>query len=126
MTPLDLAREFIKKGRADETLCGRIVDDGDIEDAVFGLHAQQAVEKYLKAILAMNQDRPEHTHDLGSLAAQCEEGGQSLPSELSGVFALTPFAREFRYPFGVPPPIDRAQILELVARVRDWAEQIVG
>lgn len=126
MTPLELAREFIKKGQEDELACRHLADASDVGDAPFGLHAQQAIEKYLKAILAINQERPEHTHDLESLAAQCEDGGHRLPSELTGVFALTPFASELRYPFAKTPPIDRTRILELVVGVRQWVEHILS
>lgn len=126
MTPLDLAREFIKKGRADETLCERVVEERDIDDAIFGLHAQAAAEKYLKAILAIGQERPEHTHNLEALAAQCDEVGHPLPADLTDVFALTPFAVEFRYPKTEVPPLDRGRALELITGVREWAERIVG
>lgn len=126
MTPLDLAREFIKKGRVDEDVCSLLATRSEIEDAAFGLHAQQAVEKYLKAVLAIAQERPQHTHDLSSLAGQCEEAGHALPSGLQGVFDLTPFAREVRYPYATSPPIDRIQVLDLVVGVRKWAEHVVS
>lgn len=126
MTPLDLARDFLKKGRVDERVCYLLRDRPEIEDDPFGLHAQQAIEKYLKAILALGQERPERTHDLKVLAGQCEEVGHPLPPWAAAVFDLTPFASEFRYPSAVVPPIDRDEVLAQVVAVREWAEQIIG
>jgi HEPN domain-containing protein len=78
--------------------------------------AHQAVGKYLKAVLAIEQERPERTHFLRSLATQCENAGWAFPTELEGVFDLGKFAVEGRYPFQ-ELPIDRTAALELVQRV---------
>lgn len=125
MTPLDLAKAFLAKGRADELLCERILNDKDINDALFGFHAQQAAEKYLKAVLAIDEERPEKTHDLGVLAAQCERAGHPMPEALREVFDLAPYAVDERYPFGTTPPLDRSASLDLVIGVRVWVEGLV-
>lgn len=126
MTPLDLARAFLEKGAEDEVLLERIVADAAVADALFGFHAQQAVEKYLKAVLAVEQERPERTHDLGVLADQCDEGGHPLPAELADVVELSRYAVQDRYPLALTPPVDRAATLDLVVQVRQWAEGVVG
>lgn len=75
MTPLDLARAFVAKAREDEDLLEQATTNLKVADSVFGFHAQQAAEKYLKAVLAIDQERPEWTHDLGKLARQCADAG---------------------------------------------------
>lgn len=125
MTPLDLARAFMEKGREDEVLLERIVADDAIADALFGFHAQQAVEKYLKAVLAIDQERPERTHDLGVLAAQCDRAGHLLPEELDGISDLSRYAVQERYPMALTPPVDRKPVLDLVVKARAWAQAAV-
>ena len=43
---------LLRRGREDETVVAKLIDDAQIADAVIGFHAQQAVEKALKAVLA--------------------------------------------------------------------------
>lgn len=126
MTPLDLARAFLEKGREDEVLLDRIVSDSGIADSLFGFHAQQAVEKYLKAVLAIDQERPQRTHDLGVLADQCLQAGHALPDELEGIVDLSRYAVQERYPIAPTPPVDRSAALDLVVRVRAWAEGVIA
>ena len=61
MTPLDLAKAYLAKGQEDEAVLGEFVDNPRISDSVFGFHAQQAIEKYLKAILALREESPART-----------------------------------------------------------------
>lgn len=102
-----------------------VVDDEAITDAIFGFHAQQAAEKYLKAVLAIDQERPERTHDLRALAYQCGQSGHPLPDDLQDVLELSPFAVQERYPFALTPPIARGKTLELINDMWRWAEHIV-
>lgn len=127
MTPLDLAKAFLAKCREDEVLLERIVSDDAVADALFGFHAQQATEKYLKAILAIDQVRPERTHDLEVLAEQCARAGHPVPEEHIGAISdLSRYAVQERYPLALTPPIDRVAALDLVVRVRRWVESVVS
>lgn len=125
MTPLDLAKAYLAKGREDEAVLEELIDNPRISDAVFGFHAQQAAEKYMKAVLAIDQERPQKSHDLRSLADQCGEAGHPLPDELEEVLELSPFAVQERYPFALTPPISRRDISYSVAQLRGWVERIV-
>jgi len=66
------------------------------EDAVF--HAQQAVEKALKAFLCWYDVPFRKTHDLRELGRQCVSLDNSLDSLCLRAECLTPFAWQFRYP----------------------------
>ncbi len=125
MTPLDLARAFLAKAREDEALLESVLENPGISDAIFGFHAQQAAEKYLKAVLAIEQERPERTHDLRVLAEQCEAAGHELPETGNELARLSPYAVQERYPFAPVPPIDRQVALNLVAALRRWAEGLI-
>jgi len=61
------ARLLLAKAHEDLYVLNRLVDDTDSPDAVIGFHAQQAVEKSLKAVLTSRGIRYPWTHDLGGL-----------------------------------------------------------
>lgn len=127
MTPRDLARAFIEKGKEDEVLLSKLVDDGEVSDDLFGFHVQQAAEKLIKSVLAVEESRPTRTHDLAALFEEVEVGGTEIPAEILEVRSFTPYAVRNRYPFLDPAPaIDRKAALEQVRRVRRWAEKIAG
>jgi HEPN domain-containing protein len=63
-----------------------------------GFHAQQAVEKYLKAVLALNEVPVRKTHDIGALLGQLAELGLELPDEMDAALELTPYSVLERYP----------------------------
>ncbi|HVM34191.1 MAG TPA: HEPN domain-containing protein [Actinomycetota bacterium] len=105
----------------------KVVDDSEISDDLFGFHVQQAVEKYVKAVLAVQQSRPKQTHDLAALLEEVRDQGIDVPDEVLAAAAWTPYAVRNRYPFlGAAPSIDRRAAIELVRAVREWAEAEVG
>lgn len=74
----------------------RTADPPIVTDMVF--HAQQAVEKALKAILTWH-DRPfRRTHDLAELGAACVDVEPTLEEACRRAEPLTVFAWVFRYP----------------------------
>jgi HEPN domain-containing protein len=117
-TANDLARGWMQKGESDRLNADRTTQSaGPYDTACF--HAQQAVEKYLKAILALAGSPIPRTHDLEDIYDHCVAIAPDLlldPLELS---LLTPYAVQLRYDVGFWP--DRAtaeQALATVDRVR--------
>lgn len=128
MTPHDLGRLYFEKGRQDEDAATELADNADISDSIVGFHCQQAVEKYLKALLATQEVRVLKIHDLASLIEQLGELGVVLPDEYQEITELTPFSVLARYPLaaGEAEPLDRPKALSLVASVREWVERELG
>lgn len=123
MTPRDLAEAFLAKATEDEVLLEKIVDDRDVSDDLFGFHVQQAIEKYVKAVLAVQQTRPRQTHDLIALMEEVRLQGTDVPDELMAAARWSPYAVRNRYPFlGPAAAIDRRAAIELVHAVRAWAQ----
>jgi HEPN domain-containing protein len=60
----DLARKLLRRADADLQLVRHVVDEADIADAIVGFHAQQAVEKSIKAVLAAREVEYGKTHQL--------------------------------------------------------------
>ena len=74
------------------TLCA----NPDIEMRVVGFHAQQAVEKFLKAVLVARGKVFAPTHDLTKLAQALDTTGAALPVATDALKRLNPYAVAFR------------------------------
>jgi HEPN domain-containing protein len=89
-----------------------------------GFHAQQAVEKSLKAVLASRGAEFPFTHDLEGLIERCRDTGAIVPDDLvASAGLLTPYAVRHRY--GAPPPelVDRATASTLAQTAVAWAKK---
>ncbi|MFZ1935308.1 MAG: HEPN domain-containing protein [Thermoguttaceae bacterium] len=129
MQSAELARLLLRKAKQDQYALNRLLDDPAAPDEVIGFHAQQAVEKMSKAVLALNAIDYRRTHQLEELTAILDDSGISYPPELSEAIALTPFAVEFRYDL-LPVhddacPLDRQWAKRCVERIGDWASSVV-
>src|SRR5207249_2354709 len=96
----------------------------DIE--IFGFHAQQAVEKALKAWLAARGLLYPRIHDLDRLLDLLREEGAAVPPEFDALGILTDFGVAFRYEAYEEPdePFDRAQIIGQVERLLGHLAQL--
>jgi HEPN domain-containing protein len=108
----------------DLTVLEEMSGSSRISDRAFGFHAQQAVEKALKAWLAFaGVDYPK-THDLAELLALLLERGQPIPDAFRRLDCLTDFAVLIRYTISetLVDKIDRPalvlEVSELVEHVR--------
>jgi len=52
--PVDLARAYLKLADRDIKALDLLIHSREIDDETVGFHAQQAVEKCLKAVLALS------------------------------------------------------------------------
>ncbi len=68
-----------------------------ISDEIIGFHAQQAVEKWLKAVLGSRGTEFEYTHDRRRLIAEVTAAVGEFPFDNSEVIALTEHAVPLRY-----------------------------
>jgi len=119
----ELASRSIRKAEEDMLLLEKIVDDEDISSEIVGFHAQQAIEKLLKALLISKIISFRRTHDLGELTDICSEHGIEVPDELYDVDELTPFAVEYRYDIFTLPSSEkfsRRGALERVKTMHRW------
>lgn len=78
----------------------RSVLDFALPDAIFGFHAQQAVEKLLKALIAAHNVRYERTHEFKPLLDLIEELGETGLPFSPELQTLQQFAVNFRYDEG--------------------------
>lgn len=88
----ELVEEWIKKAEGDYR--ARKFPNYDAA----GFHAQQCAEKYLKAILQLNNIRFEKIHDLLALLKLCLPVAPELELYKATFASLSPFSVAFRYP----------------------------
>jgi len=101
-------------------------DEGIMSEQVC-FHAQQAVEKALKAVLLARQVDFPLVHDLEALKDIGQKAGITIPENLLDIDTLTPYAVETRYP-GYLEEIseeDVAQAIDLAENFLVWARDQV-
>lgn len=115
------ALRFLEKAAEDENLLSFIAESYDVSDEIFGFHAQQAIEKLLKAALTVFDVRVGKVHDLRRLIDDCANAGEPLPENLTKLDILTPYGVVGRYedvPF--KHPFTRKELQKLIIELRQW------
>ncbi len=89
-------------------------------------HAQQCVEKYLKAILVFRQISFPRTHDLAALNRLCLKNGVQISFDEDDLDTLSAYAVEVRYP-GMQPSVDEAkEAIRMARNARKLARKFLG
>lgn len=128
MPPGNLAQLLMRKAAQDAYAVRKLIEDPESPDEIIGFHAQQAVEKLLKAVLAAHGVKFRRTHDLVELIDLLVDNRLPFTQELDEVRNLTPFAVEYRYGefFSESETyFDRQQAVLYVERVSRWAESML-
>ncbi len=123
--PTDLAHRFLELADRDIKVFRKLVGDREIDDAVIGFHAQQAVEKCLKAVLARHEVAIRKVHDLHALMDLLADQRLPLPPMRNEIVELNPFAVILRYELAETESLDRALAKTILEAVRRWAEESV-
>ena len=116
---------LFSKAAEDQKAMGLLAGDAGISDTTIGFHAQQAVEKYLKALLCHLRVSYERTHDLVLLLDALTDAGHPPPAEIERCKYLQPYAVRFRYdnvPATSAMPLDRQRLEREVEAIRRWVE----
>lgn len=109
MEALAHAQRLLARARDDAYVIARLADEPAAPAWVLGFHAQQAVEKALKAVLTVCGQVYPRTHNLVLLAQSLEDAGVPLPQAPQALAALVPYGVAMRYDaFGDDEPcVDR-------------------
>lgn len=122
MSPHDLALRFFTKGEQDLAAARVLAQNPDIADDIVGFHCQQAAEKFLKAVLAVNRVEFRKTHDLIELLGLLEDNGLPLPENREVLDELEPYAVTGRYDFfDEPVQFDREAAVGTADSLRNWS-----
>jgi HEPN domain-containing protein len=96
---LDVVKGWMRKAEKDLRIARNTLEtmtDPPLDAICF--HAQQGVEKYLKAFLTYEEIEFPFTHELSDLALLCSTRDKGFESFVSRVTILIPYAVEMRYP----------------------------
>ena len=100
----------------------KLAPDPDIADDAVGFHAHQAIEKWLKAVMAPHCLDEARIHDLGRLLEILAEAGIDLPPGAGRLDDLSIYAVPLRYADLLDAePLDREATVALVDEVGEWA-----
>jgi HEPN domain-containing protein len=100
--------------------------DPTFADMIVGFHAQQAIEKLIKAVLSDNQIAYPRVNDLDRLLHLLETEQITQPPAAQQLVSLTPWATQLRYEDPPEPTsLDHRATVTLVDDVAAWASALM-
>jgi len=123
---VDSPAEWMRYAKSDLALAKATISD----DVLFGnlcFHAQQAVEKSIKAVLIAKSIPFPRTHNIDTLIGLLP-GDVPVPPDDAKVAELTEYAVTLRYP-GMDEPVTEEEyyeVLRLAESVVEWAEDTIN
>ncbi|MCC6474793.1 MAG: HEPN domain-containing protein [Burkholderiales bacterium] len=127
-SPREHALALLARARDDLYVVRRLCGDPDAPGWVLGFHAQQGVEKALKAVLSAAGVEYPRTHNLVMLAELLRGASSPVPLDADDLGVLVPFGVALRYEVGLgdEPPVDADRLEAVVSQAIDWATGRLG
>jgi HEPN domain-containing protein len=117
----DFVQQWLAKANQDLSVAQLLLKDQFEGNEAVGFHAQQAVEKFMKAFLVRHQIEFPKTHNISVLKELIAKVDQKLSQQFVPMEVLTAYGVEYRYP-GVYDPVSQTQgkeALSLAEQARD-------
>lgn len=125
-TPHDHAAALMLKAAHDLIAARAILAAGDAFDMAC-FHAQQVVEKSLKAVLALYEIEYPWRHDLGELLELAKPLTPDVAQYAERIINLAPYAVEIRYEVEFEPSDEQAgEAVQTAAEVYELIERVIG
>jgi len=105
---VELAAAWAEKAGGDLAMARAGLASAQVPAWAIGFHCQQAVEKCLKAWIALHGSAPPSTHDLQRLAGAVGPDAEPFPLDTLQMARLQPFAVSERYPVLRNANVERA------------------
>jgi HEPN domain-containing protein len=116
------SRVLLQKAEEDATAVRKFAGSPEIAESIIGFHAQQAVEKWLKAVLAARGVQYRPIHDLDRLIELLETEGAEVSLDRDRLAVLTQYAVPLRYDELLDAEsLERGALVALVDEVGEWA-----
>lgn len=123
MQDTDQARSLLRLASVDYDALRATWDRALVANTIFGFHAQQAIEKTLKAWLAVRGIAYPRTHELDHLLILLADDGVDI-SAMRHLARFTVFAVQARYEEGIVTPADPLDRPAVVAEVGALLEHV--
>lgn len=121
---IDLVKSWLEKAKRDLITAKNILNSPDPFSDIICFHAQQAVEKYIKAYLVFQEIEFPKTHTLEDLILLASQKDPSFLEFKDLLSELTPYAVEIRYPeFSEPSLSDAEEAVQIAMKFRDFVSQ---
>lgn len=126
MSPVDQARQLLQMAAKDIRALDLMIPPESVDDEIFGFHAQQAVEKTLKAWISAIGGSYGYFHDLRVLFLNLRELGCDI-ERFRHLVKLNPFAAQLRYEQleFADEPIDRPALQKEVQEIYDHVQNVL-
>ena len=125
MAPLDEARSLLALALEDAAAFRVLISSGTVRPATALFHAQQAVEKAIKAVLVLHGVPYGRTHDLVELGYRADEAVSDPPYSVDQLLRLNPYAVAFRYGEPAADLLEPEEAEQIVAAVTAWADRCI-
>ena len=126
MTPSrEEALRALRMAERDIVAFSKMKNDPDFHFSTTCFHAQQAVEKCLKAVMFERGILFPPVHDLARLTLVLLEHGVAIPCSVDDLRRLNPFAVTFRYDDTDIPLISVVEVEKMVDAMRCWAGELI-
>jgi HEPN domain-containing protein len=126
MNPIDHAKLLLLMASKDIKAVNIMIMPESVDDEIFGFHAQQAIEKTLKAWISLAGGTYTRNHDLSMLMLSLRNLGCDIES-LKDLISLNAFAAHFRYEVleTDDEPLDRQEIRSRVQHTFDFVQNVL-
>ncbi len=121
-----MASGMLEAARRDAAAFQALVGHMQIHDSILGFHAQQAVEKAIKAVLFKHDVFVPRTHNIAQLLDALHDAAILAPPYADAIDTLNPYAVEARYGMLGVGALDRHTTDVWLNSVMDWAALQLG
>jgi HEPN domain-containing protein len=115
------ASALLEAGKRDLLALQLLNETSRAPHEIIGFHAQQACEKFIKAVLVLQGVPFDRTHDLILLHGLLEQRQISVPAEKEKLRALNSYAVRFRYEGCSVEMLGSAECQAIAAGLGKWS-----
>ena len=115
------ALELLTLAKRDQAAVYALRASPEVAFAIIAFHAQQCIEKCMKAVLAKNSVTYPRTHDLDDLCELLLASGLDVPFSREVLNDITPYAVTSRYEVADEDLVTYDQIDQAVSATMSWA-----
>lgn len=100
-----------------------VLMQSEVPFAMACFHAQQAVEKYIKAVLTIKNAKYRYTHDLYELCCVAADNNIMVPLTQDQALRLNPYAVSERYDLPPQYNITKDELQQIVDLIANWCQK---